>query len=119
MDVVVKGRGDRVPAPARARLERKLGRLARREPRLDRVEIEVIREPSPRVDGGHRIEAFCRASRRTFRASATGRDLDEALDRLVGRLERQITEDHARRRARMLDGASRLKSRGMSPLEPE
>jgi ribosomal subunit interface protein len=119
MDLVVKSRGDRVPASARARVERKLGRLAKRTSRLDRVEIEVIREPSPRVDGGYRIEGSCRAGRRSFRATATGRDVDEALDRLLVRLERQISEDNGRRRSRMLDGAGRLKSRGMSPLEPE
>ncbi|HEX2030620.1 MAG TPA: ribosome-associated translation inhibitor RaiA [Actinomycetota bacterium] len=111
MELVVKGRGDRVSAQAKIHLERKLARLARLDPRVGRVEVEVIRQPSRRVDGGHRVEASCRSSRRTYRARATGTDLDAALDRAVGRLERQIADDHARRRTRMLNGANRLKSR--------
>jgi ribosome-associated translation inhibitor RaiA len=40
--------------------------------------------------------------------------VDTAVDRVVERLERQITKDRDRRRARMLGGAHRLKSLGMS-----
>ena len=115
MDLVVKGRGDRVSGQLRGRVERKLGRLSRLDGRIDRVEVEVIRQPSPRVDGGHRVQASCRSARRTFRASATGADVDAAVDLLVERLERQITRDHERRRTRMLEGANRIKSRRHEP----
>lgn len=111
MDLVVKGRGDRVSAQARIRLERKLARLGRLDRRVDRVEVEVTHQPSRRVEGGHRVDASCRSSRRTYRATATGTDLDAALDRAVERLERQVADDHDRRRTRMLNGANRLKSR--------
>jgi ribosomal subunit interface protein len=110
MDLVVKGRRERVSGRSRERLERKLGRLARLDPRLERLELEVIREPSPRVNGGHRVEASCRSGRRTFRASASGPDVDAAILRVVARLERQISEDHQKRRSRMLVGANRVKS---------
>ncbi|MGH2724472.1 MAG: ribosome hibernation-promoting factor, HPF/YfiA family [Actinomycetota bacterium] len=115
MDLVVKGRGDRVSGQTRGRVERKLGRLSRLDRRIARVEVEVIRQPSRRVDGGHRVEASCRSSRRTFRASATGADVDSALDRVVERLERQIAREQDRRRSRMLDGANRIKSRRHEP----
>jgi ribosomal subunit interface protein len=114
MDLVVKGRGDRVSGQTRARLERKLSRLERLESRIDRVEVEVTWEARRRVDGGHRVDASCRTPRRTYRASATGSDLDATIDRLVERLERQISSDHGRRRSRMLEGANRVKS-GRSP----
>lgn len=129
MDLVVKGRGDRVTGRTRSHVERKLSRLSRLDPRLDRVEVEVIWETRGRIGGGHRVEASCRSGRRIFRASATGPDVDTAVDRLVERLERQITDDRSRRRSRMLGGANRLKSRGVSaawggslsppPSEPE
>jgi ribosomal subunit interface protein len=111
MDLVVKGRGDRVSGQTRDRLRRKLSRLERLESRLDRVEVEVTWEAHRRVQGGHRVDAACRTPRRTYRASATGKDVDGAIDRLVERLERQIVSDHGRRRSRMLDGANRVKSR--------
>jgi ribosomal subunit interface protein len=120
VDMVVKGKGDRVPVRTRDRVERKLQRLARLDARLHRIEVQVAREPSPRGDGGHHLHASARSARRTFRASATGTDFDIALDRLVQRLERQITEDQGKRRTRMLNGANRLKSRRTSPrLEGE
>jgi ribosomal subunit interface protein len=129
MDLVVKGRGDRVTGRTRSHVARKLARLDRLDPRLTRVEVEVIWEARGRIGGGHRVEASCRSGRRTFRASATGGDIDAAVDRVVERLERQISKDRDRRRARMLDGAHQVKSLGMSatrgrpphrpPPEPE
>jgi ribosomal subunit interface protein len=129
MDLVVKGRGDRVTGRTRSHVARKLARLDRIDPRLGRVEIEVIWEARGRIGGGHRVEASCRSGRRTFRASGSGGDVESALDRVVERLERQITKDRDRRRARMLGGAHRVKSLGMSatrggapresPPEPE
>jgi ribosomal subunit interface protein len=100
MDLVVKGRGDRVSDRTRDRVARKLGRLSRFDPRLERVEVEITLEASRRVNGGHRVEASCRSARRTYRATATGPDVNAALDRLVERLERQMVEDHDRRRHR-------------------
>jgi ribosomal subunit interface protein len=129
MALVVKGRGDRVTERTRSRLARKLARLDRLDPRLGRVEVEIIWEARGRIGGGHRVEASCRSGRRTFRASASGGDVDTAIDRVVERLERQITKDRERRRARMLGGAHQVKSLGisvtrggtsqLSPPEPE
>jgi ribosome-associated translation inhibitor RaiA len=114
VDLVVKGRGGRVSGQALLRLERKLDRLSRLDPRLGRVEVEVIREPSARVGGGHRVEALCRSGRKTYRAAANGPDVEAAFVRVLGRLERQIAEAHGKRRTRMLDGANRVKSDRMS-----
>jgi ribosomal subunit interface protein len=121
MDLVVKGRGDRVTGQTRSRVERKMARLERFDGHLERVEVEVIWETRGRIGGGHRVEASARSRRRTYRASANGSDVDSALDRVVARLERQITEDHRKRRTRLLTWASRVKSRRTSapPPEPE
>jgi ribosomal subunit interface protein len=96
----MRGRGDRVAGQTRARVERKLERLSRLDGRLDRVEVEVTRESRGRIGGGHRVEAWCRSGRRTFRAHASGEDVDAAVDLMLERLERQITEAHRRRRPR-------------------
>ncbi|MDQ4005890.1 MAG: ribosome-associated translation inhibitor RaiA [Actinomycetota bacterium] len=110
MDVVVRGRRDRVGEQDRARLERKLSRLSRLDGRIDRVEVEVTFETRGRIGGGHRVEASCRSGRRVFRASATGPDVEAAVDRLTARLERQIVEDHRRRRNRLSGGRDRVQS---------
>lgn len=121
MELVVKGRGDRITGQTRGLVERKMERLKRFDGRLDRVEVEVIRETRGRIGGGHRVAASARAGRRTYRASANGQDVEAAVDRVVDRLERQITEDRRRRRSRLLTWAYRVKSRGTlsSPPEPE
>lgn len=110
MDLVVKGRGSRVSSQTRQRVERKLARLVRLEPRIQRIEVELIQEPNRRVNGGHRVQVACWVTRRTFRASGTGSDIDVALERVTERLERQLTDEHGRRRTRRVAGANRLKS---------
>ncbi|HZA61066.1 MAG TPA: ribosome-associated translation inhibitor RaiA [Actinomycetota bacterium] len=119
MDLVVKSRGGRVSGLARQRIERKAAKLERLEGRIQRIEVEVIKEPTPRVNGGHRVEASARTARRTFRASAAGSDVDTAVERVLSRLGRQVTEEHKRRRTRMIDGANRVKSDDRRTEVPE
>jgi ribosomal subunit interface protein len=110
LDLVVKGRGGRVSSQTKQRVERKMARLTRLEPRIQRLEVELIHQPNPRVDGGYRVEAACWASRRTFRATGTGSDFDAALDQVSERLERQLTDEHGKRRTRRVSSPNRLKS---------
>jgi ribosomal subunit interface protein len=90
--------------------EHKLSRLERIEPRLSRLEVEVIAEKNPSQGGIHRVEAVATAPRKTSRAHAQGKDVDYALDLVAERLERQIRDHHERRRARRNAGAGRVKS---------
>jgi putative sigma-54 modulation protein len=119
MELVVKGRHTHVSPQVRQRIERKLAKLARLSSRVQLVEVELTEEPRGRIGGGHRVEASCRTPRRTFRASATGEDVDSALDRVVTRLERQLKDERGKRRARLLEGANRVKSRLISPNREE
>jgi ribosomal subunit interface protein len=110
VEFVLKGRGDRVAQRLRQVTEHKLSRLERIEPRLARLEVEVIVEKNPRQGGIHRVEAVATAPRKTYRAHAQGKDVDDALDLVAERLERQIRDHHERRRARRNAGAGRVKS---------
>jgi ribosomal subunit interface protein len=100
MELSLKGRGVRVTEQMRRSAERKLGRLSRMEPRLTRLEVEVIAERNPRLDGTRRVEAALHLPRKTFRAHAEARDVDGALDALAERLERQVRDHHGKRRRR-------------------
>jgi ribosomal subunit interface protein len=100
MDVFVKGRGTRITEHLRGAAEHKLGRLQRMEPRVTRIEVEVIAEANPRQGGVKRVEAALETARKTFRAHAQARDVDSALDRLADKLERQLRDHHGKRRAR-------------------
>jgi ribosomal subunit interface protein len=104
MDVVVKGRGTKVTDRIRGSAEHKLGRLERMEPRVTRINIEVIAEPNPRQGGAKRVEAALETTRKTFRAHAEAADVESAFDRLVDKLERQLRDHHSKRRARQSAG---------------
>jgi len=119
MDVVVRGKGARVGAQTKARVELKLGRLSRLDARIDRIDVAVTFEPSERIGGGHRIEASCRSGRQTFRAHADGSDVDMALDRLVERLERQISDNHRKKRNRTTGTTGKVQSARMGSNEGE
>jgi ribosomal subunit interface protein len=121
MEFVLKGRGERVAQRLRQVTEHKLSRLERIEPKLERLEVEVIAEKNPSQGGIHRVEAVATAPRKTYRAHAEGKDIDYALDLAAERLERQIRDHHERRLAWRNAGAGRVKS-GQPPggtAEPE
>jgi ribosomal subunit interface protein len=110
MELVLRGRGARIAQRLRQVTEHKLSRLERIEPKLARLEVEVIAEKNPRQGGVHRVEAVAAAPRKTYRAHADAKDVESALDVVAERLERQIRDHHERRRARLIAGASRVKS---------
>ena len=111
MEFVLIGRGERVAPRLRQVTEHKLGRLERIEPRITRLEVEVIAEKNPRRGGIHRVEAVAAAPRKSYRAHAEAKDVESALDAVVERLERQIRDHHERRLASRNAGAGRVKSR--------
>ena len=112
MELSLRGRGVTLTEQVWATAERKLAKLSRLNPRLVRAEVEVIDEPNPRLDGAKRVEASVEAPRHTYRAHAQASSVDAALDQLVDRLERQIRDEHSKRRNR---GNNRLQSARTSP----
>ena len=117
MDLVVKARGGRITKSVRTVVEHKLSRLERMEPKVTRVEVEVIHEKNPRLGGAHHVEAALGTPRKTFRATADVKDVGAALDVLVDKLERQIRDHHTKRRTRRIAGASRVKSAQAGPVK--
>ena len=110
MDVVLRGRGARITEQVRASAIHKLARLERLEPRVRRIELEVITEPNPRQGGIKRVEASLETARKTFRARAEASDVVAAFDRIAEKLERQVRDHHTKRRTRMVASAKRLQS---------
>jgi ribosomal subunit interface protein len=89
MDLVLKGRGVRITDRIRKVAEHKTAKLGRIDPRVTRMEIEII-ERNPRLGGSHHVEVTCDTSRHVFRAQGSGHDVDSALDQVVERLESQF-----------------------------
>jgi ribosomal subunit interface protein len=115
MDLVLKGRGVRITDKVRHAAEHKLAKLARRpRPLVTRIEVEIIGERNPRIGESHRVEVACDTAKHTFRAEGAGPDIDSALDRVVERLERQISDYRNKRLPRKSGRTNRPE-----PLSPE
>src|ERR1044071_3885197 len=68
MDMTFTGRGLEVTDTIRGLAEQKLAPLGRIEPRATALDLELINEHHPRMDGVKRVEAALRIPRKTFRA---------------------------------------------------
>jgi ribosomal subunit interface protein len=99
MEFTFKGRGLRITDEVREVARHKLSRLARMEPRATLLEVEVIAQRNPRLDA-FRVDGALMRPRKTFRAHGEGPDVPTAVDQLAERLERQVRDDHSRRRTR-------------------
>jgi len=122
MDLVLKGRGTRITDRVREAVEHKLARLERLEPKVTRLEVEVISEKNPSLGGLQRVEAAIDIPRRTFRATADAQDVESALDVVVEKLERQIRDHNGKKRTKLIAGATRVKSANnhvATPIESE
>jgi len=117
VELTIRGRGVRITDQQRTRAATKVQKLARIDPRADRVEIEVLSERNPRLNGTKRLEGTLVLPRRTLRASASAPDVDSALDLLVERLERQVRDYREKRKKRLLPSANRLKSPRIAPKD--
>jgi ribosomal subunit interface protein len=115
MELSLNGRGTRITERHRQVAERKLGRLERMDPRITRLQIEVISEKNPRQGGIRRVEAVASTPRKSFRASADASEVEAALDVIAEKLERQIRDHNTKKRTRLLSGASRVKSAQAPP----
>jgi ribosomal subunit interface protein len=108
MELTYTGRGTKITAAMREAAEHKLAHLGRIEPRITRLDIEIIAESTPRQ--AKRLEGALAIPRKTFRAHGEGRDVPTALDELVERLERQIRDHHSKRRTRTTGRGNGLES---------
>lgn len=115
MELVLKGRGDKITDQVRALAEHKLDRLSRLEHEVTRCEVEITLEKNPRLGGAHHVEVSIDTPRKTFRAVADAKEVGSALDAVAEKLERQIRDHHKKRRSRLLAGAGRVKSAQARP----
>ena len=105
MDITFTGRGvqrHRRDPGGRGAQARAAGRI---EPRATRLDVEVIAEHHPALDGVKRVEAALRIPRKTFRAHAEAEDVPTAIDRARAKLERQLRDHHGEKRTAQTKGA--------------
>jgi putative sigma-54 modulation protein len=98
MRLRVKGKNIEVSGPIRDYAESKLGKLDKILIGDPEVEVELSEERNPSIHEQHVAEATVFLKGSTLHASASAVDMQVAIDRLHGNLERQVRRYREKRR---------------------
>jgi putative sigma-54 modulation protein len=90
MQIDIKGRNVPVTADMRTHVERRLNKVARQVSDLARLEIEIFKEPNPRVTNCHVAEATLYLKGVTLRARDASPEMLHSLNLIVDELARQV-----------------------------
>jgi ribosome hibernation promoting factor len=98
MRLEVKGKNVDVTPALRDYAERKVGKLAKQLAAPTRVEVELAIERNPSIADNHVAEATIWTKGPVLRAREASSDMTASIDRLVDKLERQVTRYRQKRR---------------------
>jgi ribosomal subunit interface protein len=99
VDIVVRGRSTEIPERFRVHVEDKLGKVAKLDPKVMRIDVEVAEERNRRLSSlRSRIELTCRSRGPVIRAEAAADDPYAALDLAFCKLENRLRRAADRRR---------------------
>ena len=90
MQIDIKGRNVPVTADLREHAERRLAKVARQVSDLARLEIEIFKEPNPRVADCHVAEGTLYLKGVTLRAQDASPDVHHSMNLMVDELARQV-----------------------------
>jgi putative sigma-54 modulation protein len=100
MQIDIKGRIVPVTDEIRAHATRRLDKVARQVSELARVEIEIFKEPNPRVADCHVAEATLYLKGVTLRARDSSPEMLHSLNLMLDELARQVKRHRDKRRHR-------------------
>jgi len=107
MRIQVKGRNDaKVEAELRARVEKKLAKVARQVSPLADLEVELRGESNPSIRDSQVAEATLHLKGVTIRATERSPDMTHSINLLAEDLARQVKKHRDKRRARPRRSAS-------------
>lgn len=107
MDIVVKGRNVEVPEHFKLRVEEKLERAQRYDPKLSRLDVELSHENNPRQSKvRQRVQLTVVGRGPTVRAEAAAETFYSALDAAIDKLEGRLRRARGRRLDRVTSRAS-------------
>jgi putative sigma-54 modulation protein len=100
MQIDIKGRNVPVTDEIRTHAARRLDKVARQVSELARIEIEIFKEPNPRVSDCHVAEATLYLKGVTLRARDRSPEMLHSLNLMVDELARQVKRHRDKRRHR-------------------
>ena len=96
MQIDIKGRNVPVTDEIRSHAVRRLDKVARQVSQFARVEIEIFKEPNPRVSDCHVAEATLYLKGVTLRARDRSPEMLHSLNLMVDELARQVRRHRER-----------------------
>jgi putative sigma-54 modulation protein len=114
VQIDIKGRNVPVTDEIREHTERRLAKISRQVSELAQLEIEIFKEPNPRVADCHVADATLYLKGVTLRARDSSPDMLHSLNLVVDELARQVKRhrDKRRRRREAQQAASERRSPG-------
>jgi putative sigma-54 modulation protein len=100
MQIEIKGRNVTVTDEIRRHVERRLNKVARQVSDLARLEIEISKEPNPRVADCQVAEGTLYLKGVTLRARDATPEMVHSLNLIVDELARQVKRHRDKRRKR-------------------
>jgi putative sigma-54 modulation protein len=100
MQIDIKGRNVPVTDEIRTHAVRRLDKVARQVSEFARIEIEIFKEPNPRVSDCHVAEATLYLKGVTLRARDRSPEMLHSLNLMVDELARQVKRHRDKRRHR-------------------
>ena len=100
MQIDIKGRNVPVTDEIRMHASRRLSKVARQVSDLARIEIEIFKEPNPRVADCQVAEATLYLKGVTLRAQDASPEMLHSLNLMVDELARQVKRHRDKRRKR-------------------
>ena len=117
MQIVIKGRNVPVTDEVRQHAERRLEKVARQVSELARLEIEIFKEPNPRVADCQVAEGTLYLKGVTLRAHDASPEMIHSLNLMVDELARQVKRHRDKlRHRREAHAASSRKAAAPGPM---
>jgi putative sigma-54 modulation protein len=116
MQIDIKGRNVPVTDALRTHAEKRLTKVARQVSDLARLEIEIFKEPNPRVADCHVAEGTLYLKGVTLRASDASPDMLHSLNLMVDELARQVKRHRDKLRHRREAHAASARQAARSAL---
>jgi putative sigma-54 modulation protein len=116
MQIDIKGRNVPVTDEIRSHAVRRLDKVARQVSQFARVEIEIFKEPNPRVSDCHVAEATLYLKGVTLRARDRSPEMLHSLNLMVDELARQVKRHRDKRRHRR-EARAAAANRRVAPAE--
>ena len=117
MQIVIKGRNVPVTDEVRQHAERRLEKVARQVSELARLEIEIFKEPNPRVADCQVAEGTLYLKGVTLRAHDASPEMIHSLNLMVDELARQVKRHRDKlRHRREAHAASSRRAAATGPI---